>query len=207
MNCNIIKDLLPSYIDAICSEETTAAVEKHIESCEECKHYMHMMQQPISHIIETDVEVAKEPFKLINKKRRMQVITAILMTFMITIIGYQVVQNVGVVHQFFFPKITATVDIRDDREEWHSISFFDFYFDNDQNYVIYDRIFWTKEIINDASNESDVLLRVKDEEGKIIIEEFSVSSGKSIKLGDLKRNEKYFFEIKAPQGQFRINAT
>lgn len=207
MNCNIIKDLLPSYIDAICSEDTTAAVEEHIESCEECKHYMNMMQLPVSHIIETDVEAAKEPFKLINKKRRLQVITAILMTFMITIIGYQVVQNVGIVHQFFFPKITATVDISDDREEWQSISFFDFYFDNDQDYVIYDRIFWTKEIINDASNESDVLLRVKDEEGKIIIDEFLVSSGKSIKLGDLKRNKKYFFEIKAPQGQFRFNAT
>ena len=77
MNCNIIKDLLPSYVDGICSGETAAAVEKHIESCVECKLIMHMMQQPTRHIIETDVEVAKEPFKRINKKRRLQVITAI----------------------------------------------------------------------------------------------------------------------------------
>ncbi|HHW35698.1 MAG TPA: hypothetical protein GXX18_00085 [Bacillales bacterium] len=206
MNCNIIKDLLPSYIDGICSEETAIEVEKHIGNCVECKHYMHAMQQPTKHIIETNVEVAKEPFKRIVKKRRLQVMTAIVLTFMMTVIGYQVVQNVGAVNQFFFPKVYAIADITDDSEEWRNISFTDYNFNN-QDYVVYDSLFWKKEVISDANNESDVLLRVKDEKGNVILEEFHISPGKSFKLGDLKRNKKYFFEIKAPQGRFNINAT
>ncbi|QDQ02394.1 hypothetical protein FOH38_18995 [Lysinibacillus fusiformis] len=206
MNCNIIKDLLPSYIDGICSEETVATIEKHTEHCQGCKETMQMMQQqPTVQLIETNVEAVKEPFKRINKKRRFQVITAILMTFMLTIIGYQVVQEVGVVHQYFFPKVIAIVEIEDGMEDWQSISFTDFHF-KDRDYLIYDRLFWKREIVNDANNERDVLLRVKDEKGNVIIDDFQISPGKSVKLDGLKRKEKYFFEIKAPQGRYSINA-
>ncbi len=37
MNCNIVKDLLPLYIDECCSAESRAEVEKHIETCAECR--------------------------------------------------------------------------------------------------------------------------------------------------------------------------
>lgn len=205
MNCNIIKDLLPSYIDGISSEETVAAIEKHIEHCQGCKDTMHMMQQPTIQIVETNVEAAKKPFKLINKKRRYQVIIAILMTFMITTIGNLVVQEVGVVRNFFFPKVSATLQLKEGMEDWQSISFTDFNFNN-QDYLQYGRLFGEKEIVNDGNSDSDVLLRVKDEKGNVIIDEFQLSPGKSIKLKDLKRGEKYYFEIKAPPGFFAINA-
>ena len=205
MKCNIIQDLLPSYIDGICSEETAFEVETHIESCAQCNKTMKMMEQPTQHIVETNVEEAKEPFKRINKKRRLQVIAASLLTFMIMIISYQVVQNVGVVNQFFFPMVHGVVNITDDSEEWQSIDFTEDLITN-QDYILYDSIFWRKEIVNDANNEHDVLLRVKDEQGNIIIDEIHISPGKAIKLEDLKKNKKYFFEIKAPEGRYSINA-
>lgn len=37
MNCNIVKDLLPLYVDDCCSEESALAVKEHIESCPQCK--------------------------------------------------------------------------------------------------------------------------------------------------------------------------
>ena len=37
MNCEIIKDLIPLYIDLCCSEESTIAVEEHLKTCPECK--------------------------------------------------------------------------------------------------------------------------------------------------------------------------
>ncbi|MEB2301647.1 zf-HC2 domain-containing protein [Lysinibacillus xylanilyticus] len=205
MNCNIIKDLIPSYIDGISSEETVAAIEKHIEHCQGCKDTLQMMQQSTVQIVETNVKDAKEPFKLINKKRRYQVIIAILMTFILTIIGSLVVQDVGVVNQFFFPMVTGDANIMDDSEGWQSISFSADLI-NSQDYVIYDSLFWKKEIINTANNESDVLLRVKDEKGDVIIDEILIPLGKGVKLDGLKRKEKYFFEIKAPPGRFIINA-
>lgn len=37
--CDIIKDLLPLYIDEVCSEDSAAAVEAHLEICPACKGY------------------------------------------------------------------------------------------------------------------------------------------------------------------------
>lgn len=205
MNCNIIKDLMPSYIDCICSKETAIVIEEHIEQCQKCKETLQRMQQPPVKKIETNVEAAKEPFKLINKKRRYQVIIAILMTFMMTTISILVVQDVGVVNDFFFPKAMGHAVITDDNEEWQSVSFSEDLI-NYQEYVIYDSLFWKKEIVNHANSESDVLLRVKNAKGDVIIEEIRIPPGKSVKLKDLKRGEKYYLEIKASPGRFTINA-
>lgn len=37
LNCNITKDLLPLYIDGVCSEESKTAVENHLSECEHCR--------------------------------------------------------------------------------------------------------------------------------------------------------------------------
>lgn len=202
MNCNIIKDLLPSYIDEICSEETAKAVEEHIEHCEKCQRYQKMMKQPTNSIqmMTEEVTVAKKPFKRINKKRRIQVLIAVVITFMITVIGALVVQDVGAVNDIFFPDEMGFATVTDDMEEWESVKF------NDQNYIIFDSIFWRKEIVNYADNDKNILLRVKDDNDNIVIDEVQVPDGTSVKLEGLKRNERYYIEIKAPQGRFTINA-
>ncbi|MCR4648679.1 MAG: zf-HC2 domain-containing protein, partial [Lachnospiraceae bacterium] len=35
--CILVKDLLPSYIDGVCSEDSIKIIENHINECEECK--------------------------------------------------------------------------------------------------------------------------------------------------------------------------
>jgi len=199
MNCNIIKDLFPSYIDGICSEDTSRVVEEHILHCEECRKYLEMMGEPTNASLPEEVIVAKAPFKKINKKRRIQVFISILITFIITIIGSLVVQEVGVVNDFFFPMNMTTVNVTDDKEEWNAV-----YFDN-KEYFKFDSIFWNKEIVNHANNNSEVLLRIKDGNGHIIVDEFHISPGKSKKLDGLKKNVNYYLEIKAKKGQFFIN--
>ncbi|MEA0562294.1 zf-HC2 domain-containing protein [Lysinibacillus irui] len=202
MNCNIIKDLMPSYMDEICSEETAKAVEEHIEHCEKCQQNLQMMKQPTNNIqvLTKEVTVAKEPFKQINKKRRIQVLIAVMITFMMTIIGAWIVQDVGVVNDIFFPDEWGIATVPDDKEEWEGVKF------NDQNYIIFDSIFWRKAIVNHANNEKNVLVRVKDDNDNIVIDAVQVPAGTSVKLEGLKRHEKYYIEIKAPQGKFTINA-
>lgn len=46
MNCEIIKDLIPLYIDECCSEESAALVKEHLESCAECKELYEDMKTP-----------------------------------------------------------------------------------------------------------------------------------------------------------------
>ncbi len=136
------------------------------------------------------------------KSRKTILSSIIALALALVIIScYLVVQNVSSVHQIFFPMVTAVVDSADNMEEWERISF------NDKNDLTFDSIFWGKEITNHANSESDLLLRVKDVNGDIVVDEFQVSPGKSTKLDGLKNDEKYFFEIKATQGRFFINAT
>ena len=37
MNCDIIRDLIPSYVDEVCSQATKECVEAHLEECGECR--------------------------------------------------------------------------------------------------------------------------------------------------------------------------
>ena len=46
MNCNIIEDLLPLYVDECCSEESKRIVEEHIENCVACKELFEDMKSP-----------------------------------------------------------------------------------------------------------------------------------------------------------------
>lgn len=46
MNCNIVKDLIPLYIDGCCSEESKSIVEEHIKVCDECKKLFEDMKAP-----------------------------------------------------------------------------------------------------------------------------------------------------------------
>jgi hypothetical protein len=37
MKCNMLKDLLPSYIEGLTSKESNEEIEKHFENCQECR--------------------------------------------------------------------------------------------------------------------------------------------------------------------------
>lgn len=43
MNCNVVKDLIPLYIDGCCSKESEKIVKEHIESCDVCKRLLESM--------------------------------------------------------------------------------------------------------------------------------------------------------------------
>lgn len=46
MECNIIRDLIPLYIDECCSKESADMVKEHIGSCKECKELYEDMKKP-----------------------------------------------------------------------------------------------------------------------------------------------------------------
>ncbi len=43
MDCNVIKDLLPLYIDKCCSEESSALVREHLQDCPKCNEEYSVM--------------------------------------------------------------------------------------------------------------------------------------------------------------------
>lgn len=127
--------------------------------------------------------------------------TIILVLTLIVVTCYLVIQNVGSVHQVFFPMVTSVVETENNKESWESVSF------NNKTAITFDSIFWDKDVTNNANSVGEMLLRVKDVYGNIVLDEFILKPGESIKLDKLKNDEKYFFEVKAPQGRIFLSAS
>ena len=45
MDCNVIMDLLPLYVDEYCSEESARLVAEHLEACESCRKIYDQMRE------------------------------------------------------------------------------------------------------------------------------------------------------------------
>lgn len=46
MECNVVKDLIPLYIDECCSEESAKIVKEHLDNCQECRELYEKMCAP-----------------------------------------------------------------------------------------------------------------------------------------------------------------
>ena len=42
INCEIIQDLIPSYVEEICSKSSKKCVEEHIADCKECNQLVEL---------------------------------------------------------------------------------------------------------------------------------------------------------------------
>lgn len=47
LSCQIVRDILPIYIDKLTGDETNAAVESHLEGCEECRKVLRDMEERV----------------------------------------------------------------------------------------------------------------------------------------------------------------
>lgn len=59
LNCEIIKDLIPLYIDKVCSNETKAMVEEHLGECESCAEFCSALENaPTLPALDSDIDKA-----------------------------------------------------------------------------------------------------------------------------------------------------
>ena len=56
-DCEIIRDLLPLYVDDICSEKSRELVEEHLQECAECNDLLSKLKKTE---IESDLKKEKE---------------------------------------------------------------------------------------------------------------------------------------------------
>lgn len=84
-DCEIIKDLIPLYVDGVCSEESKAKVEEHIEHCPDCLMTVERMK---SHLVlpMEDSSGVKGFKKFVNKKIRGRALAVILIFVLLWIL-------------------------------------------------------------------------------------------------------------------------
>ena len=97
-NCEIIKDLLPLYVDNICSNQSRKIVEEHLEECPKCQSYFQEIKKTI--IIEDVDDKSQEMVNILkrlkNKIIKRNIIIAILNLLIIifTLFGtYKYLEN------------------------------------------------------------------------------------------------------------------
>ena len=76
ITCNVTKDLLPLYVDDVCSEESKAMVEEHLAGCEKCQSYYDALKEGIP---EEKIEEEKEGL-LSEEKMRQAAVSVIKAT-------------------------------------------------------------------------------------------------------------------------------
>lgn len=78
VTCNVIKDVLPLYVDGILSDDTSRIVAEHLEQCSECKKTYEDMKSAVVIPVDNDVTPLKNFQKAWKKKIISRVCAAIL---------------------------------------------------------------------------------------------------------------------------------
>ena len=83
ITCGIAEDLMPLYADNICTEESRAALDKHMENCVDCRKKLEIMTSELKSNENTQEEIKRaEIFKLLHKKHLQLALT----TFIICVV-------------------------------------------------------------------------------------------------------------------------
>lgn len=85
MKCDIVRDLLPLYIDGLASEASQQEIEEHLQQCEQCSGIYQQMKAPIEHTTVATPSKEIDYFKKIKKKNIKNVVMSI--AIMIVIFG------------------------------------------------------------------------------------------------------------------------
>ncbi|WP_061808861.1 zf-HC2 domain-containing protein [Rossellomorea vietnamensis] len=94
MNHHVFKDLVPSYLEHLTSEETNRQMDVHMEQCKDCREYVHDMREEwmSEHVhVQAKEDRNVDYFKKVrskNRKKIFTIVTSLLSLFLVLIIGY-----------------------------------------------------------------------------------------------------------------------
>ena len=87
--CGIIKDLLPLYVDHVCSDESKELIDEHLLECEKCKSYMDSLRESQDvEAVAYDEETERRKVKMMLRMKKKIVFRNILVAvFTVLILG------------------------------------------------------------------------------------------------------------------------
>lgn len=85
--CKVIQDLLPLYVDGVCSPDTAALVEEHLKDCETCQEVYHALEEAPASTVSAeaaqekrDAAVAQGLKKVKNGLRKKRILIGVFAT-------------------------------------------------------------------------------------------------------------------------------
>lgn len=113
MDCGIIRDLMPSYVDGLTCEESGRSVEEHVQECAECRDFLYAMKAELEEErhpkidgaqAEREIMAFKKLKKVIMNRTIVGVVAAVLLVAMILWGSYE--------DAFLFRKSAMSGDVR-----------------------------------------------------------------------------------------------
>jgi hypothetical protein len=86
ITCNIIKDVLPLYVENMLSDDSCIMVEEHIEQCQECKNYLNEMHNLTEIPVDRDTTPLVKIKSTLRKKKIQTAILSIMFSIMLFVI-------------------------------------------------------------------------------------------------------------------------
>ncbi len=86
ITCDVVRDLIPLYVDDVLSEDSRKIVEEHINECTDCKKYCSNLKEGTMQLSEKsrhDKEMIKSISREISRKRTMAVALAVVIVVFI----------------------------------------------------------------------------------------------------------------------------
>lgn len=99
LKCKIVEDLLPLYVDNVCSEESKQAVEEHLKECEKCRKLINSTLAVSVPYIEPERSASDKAVKSSFKKIRLHWCISILLVLLIipvSVLGWNQYHNTGI---------------------------------------------------------------------------------------------------------------
>jgi predicted anti-sigma-YlaC factor YlaD len=101
ISCEIIKDLLPLYLDGVCSNDSKVAVDEHLTACENCKAELQAMQTSLPLINAEQNLKEAEAVKNLSKRWKKSMKKALLKGIIITLITIGAIAAIALVLSIF----------------------------------------------------------------------------------------------------------
>lgn len=88
LTCAVVRDLLPSYVEKLTSEETAEAVERHLQSCPECTARLEAMRTPPAQAEAEETAKEVDYLKRMKKGVFRKIALAVVCTVLVIAVGF-----------------------------------------------------------------------------------------------------------------------
>ena len=113
ISCDVIKDLLPLYIDDILSNDSKNLVDEHIEECESCNDELRKLSGDEIHSCAVNQNENKSIYDSLNKIRKrislkiqLTVLTSVIFTSIVAVFAWDYYDN----HRIYVPYKEAKIE-------------------------------------------------------------------------------------------------
>lgn len=211
LNCCIVKDLLPLYIDDVLSPQSRQLVQDHLARCECCQAEQDRLRQEL--ILPSTPDIQAENAQVLTnfqKKWTTKKIVISLVSALLAVVLFFPVRNAIMESELFSPVTRAyagTVgqtylgELSNGRSWTRLWLIHQDLFSNattfQEPYLIFDNIFYERKAINSGNSISAIEMRILDQDGNVVIAPFLLEPGRAVSLEQLEYFTPYIVEYRA----------